>query len=94
MSGDAGAVPALELIRPTRDVVAAGHTLVTSTGTVLVPVTHPRLVYAGQSVLALELAGQAMRRVRWSVCAAYFIRAVVTVRVAVAPPSGCDAEVL
>jgi hypothetical protein len=67
MTRDASPVLALELVRPTRHVLAPSYTLVTSSWTVPVPVTNPGLVDAGDAVFTLEFTRQAVRRMLGSV---------------------------
>lgn len=62
VAGDAALVLALELVRAADDVLAEVSTLVSAARTVVVTVTHPRLMDARQTVRAGELTGQADRR--------------------------------
>lgn len=62
VAGDAALVLALELVRAADDVLAEVSTLVSAVWTVVVTVTHPRLMDTCQTVRAGELSGQADRR--------------------------------
>lgn len=62
VAGDAALVLALELVRTAGDVLAEVSTLVSAVRTVVVTVTHPRLMDARQAVRAGKLTGQADRR--------------------------------
>jgi len=64
---DADPVLALELVRPAGHILASRQALITSAGTVPVPITNPGLVNARDAILTLEFTGQAMRRMRGSV---------------------------
>ena len=65
-AGDARPIPALELIRATRDILAVGLVLVLAMGAVLLAVAQPPLVDARNAVIALELVWPASQEARRS----------------------------
>lgn len=91
VSGDALLVVALELVGAAGGVAAEGRALIRAVAAVGVPVAHPRLLDAQQTVLAVELVGRAHARLPPLPAAILFIGAVAAIAIVVAPPLGGDA---